>query len=285
MPFKATLSNYHTHTRFSDGSHDPEVYIEEALSQGFTSIGFSDHSPLPFENRFAIQSEDLLLDYSRNIKNLKNQYSGRINVFLGIEADFIPGISAPFQAWKEKAGLDYLIGGVHLLKKEGHERLWFIDGAKVETYDDGLRDIFGGDVVHAVTTYYRQVMQMIEQEKPDVVAHLDKITMHNRNRYFTGEEKWYRDLVSETLALIRQHHTIVEVNTRGIYKQRCLSLFPDVEILKQINELNIPVILSSDAHQPGEISVYFDETLNILKNLRFSSVYQFNPPGWQPVEF
>jgi len=284
MPVINILSNYHTHTRFSDGSHDPEVYTEEAINQGFSSIGFSDHSPLPFENRFAIQSDESLLDYSRKIKDLKNQYSGKINVFLGIEADYIPGITAPFQTWREKAGLEYLIGGVHLLKKEDDDRLWFIDGPRVETYDEGLKEIFGGNVVNAVTTYYRQVMQMIEQEKPDVVAHLDKITMHNRNRYFTGEEKWYRNLVSDTLALIRQNHTVVEVNTRGLYKKRSLSLFPDVQILKQINEMNIPVILSSDAHQPAEISLYFDETVTMLKDLGFSSVFTFNSAGWQPVE-
>jgi len=32
-----SLFNLHTHTRFSDGSSDPSLYIEEAIKQGFTT--------------------------------------------------------------------------------------------------------------------------------------------------------------------------------------------------------------------------------------------------------
>lgn len=277
-------ANYHTHTRFSDGSHNPEIYIEEAISQGFQSFGFSDHSPLPFENRFAIQSQQSLIDYSTTVRSLKKQYNNDLEVYLGIEADFIPGITEPFSALRKNAGLEYIIGGVHLVKKENDERLWFIDGPKVETYDQGLNDIFGGDILNAVKTYYYQLMQMIETQKPEVVAHLDKINMHNQNRYFREDEKWYQQLVLETLEVIRQNGTIVEVNTRGIYKKRSRSLFPNPEILKLIKQMDIPVIISSDAHQPAEIAMYFSETKNILKELEFETIFQLTSNGWQPQQ-
>ena len=68
--------NLHTHTRFSDGSSDPEDYIKEAIHQGFDTLGFSDHSPVPFENNFAIRQEELE-NYIQTILKLKNDYASR----------------------------------------------------------------------------------------------------------------------------------------------------------------------------------------------------------------
>lgn len=280
---KNSVSNYHTHTEFSDGSHQPEVYVEEAISLGFKSFGFSDHSPLPFENRFAIQNHQSLLDYSSDISRLKQKYKSQINIYLGIEADFIPGVTQSFNSLRLEAKLDYVIGGVHLVKKKDEDRFWFIDGPKIESYDQGLFEIFDGNIVNAVKTYYLQLMEMIDSEKPDIVAHPDKITMHNQNRYFNGTEKWYTDSVAKTLDLIKQNNTIVEVNTRGIYKKRSDSLFPGIEILKQIRQMNIPIILSSDAHNPSEIASQFEETVILLKTLGFHSIHGMAKNGWQPM--
>ena len=76
-------SNLHTHTHYSDGSHPPEEYILEAIRLGFCCIGFSDHSPLPFENSFALR-EEKTGEYFEVIRALKNKYRGRIDVMLGI---------------------------------------------------------------------------------------------------------------------------------------------------------------------------------------------------------
>jgi len=64
------LTNLHTHTNFSDGSSSPEDYIKEAEQQGFSVLGFSDHSPVPFPNTFAIH-EGGLPEYVEKITTLK----------------------------------------------------------------------------------------------------------------------------------------------------------------------------------------------------------------------
>lgn len=33
--------NYHTHSRYCDGRGEPREYVEYAVSQGFTHLGFS----------------------------------------------------------------------------------------------------------------------------------------------------------------------------------------------------------------------------------------------------
>lgn len=278
------LTNYHTHSRFSDGSAEPEEYVLEAIRQGFAALGFSEHSVLPFENTFALQPGNENA-YVAEIGRLQQVYKDQLEILLALETDFIPGISFGFAGLKSMLGLDYIIGSVHLVKSSHQDKLWFIDGPKRETYDNGLNELFNGDIRKGVTAYWHQINQMLGEESFDVLGHLDKIKMHNQGRWFNEEDKWYTNLVNETIALIAQKGVIVEVNTRGIYKGRCESLFPGEYILRQLGERKVPVILSSDAHQPDELSRWFEVSKVILKNCGINSVYSFSNKTWieQPI--
>ena len=105
--------------------------------------------------------------------------------------------------------------------------------------------------------------------------------MHNRNRFFTEDESWYRSLVDETLVLAKQKNLLVEVNTRGLFKKRSDSLFPDNYSLQRVKELNIPVIISSDAHLPDEMNLLFDYAENRLKKFGFKEVMSFENGKWK----
>ena len=74
------------------------------------------------------------------------------------------------------------------------------------------------------------------------------------------------------------------MNTRGIYKKRGNELFPGIEILKLLYINNIPITLSSDAHQPSEISGAFDETLILLKGIGFKKIHTFEEKRWVGVD-
>jgi histidinol-phosphatase (PHP family) len=273
------LTNYHTHTRFSDGKGEPEEFVQQALNLRFDALGFSEHSPLPFDNTFALKVTDID-EYVSIIHNLQKAYASEIKIFLGMEFDFIPGHSEDFSELKTKCGLDYTIGSVHLVVSPGGD-LWFIDGPVPEIYDDGLSYLFGGDIRNAVTSYYRQINQMIETQNPDIIGHMDKIKMHNRDRFFKEDESWYMALVSETLDLIAQKGTIVEVNTRGIYKKRSSTTYPGIEILKQLKTLGIPVIISSDAHDFQELNGSFNEAQCLLSEAGIKETLFFNGKEWQ----
>lgn len=276
--------NFHTHSHFCDGSHHPEEYIKSALKCGFISLGFSSHAPLPFKNNFAIQSSKDLENYCAIIRKLRRDYQNQIKIYLSLEIDYINGISADFLDLKSSCNLDYTIGSVHLVRNGKPGDLWFIDGPKIESYDNGLLKLFGNDIRKAVTAYWQQVMQMILTQKPDIAGHLDKIKMHNNDRFFSEDEKWYRNLWMETLRIIKQSGTIVEVNTRGIYKKRSKELFPGNEILKEIRKLNIPVTLNSDAHMPDEINLYFVETITLLKELGFKTLRYYDETKWGELD-
>jgi len=280
--------NLHTHSRWSDGSSEPERYVEEALKQGFSVLGFSDHSPVPFENSFALKEKNLPL-YCRAIRELQKKYAApssaerTIEILLGIEIDFIPGMTVGFDELKEKHRFDYTIGSVHLVRDGSNEELWFIDGPDISIYNDGILKVFGGDGRKAVTAYYRQMQEMISVHKPDIIGHLDKVKMYNRGRYFSENDTWYVKLVDETLDLAKESGAVVEVNTRGLYKKRSDTLFPGPAVLKKIQERNIPVTVSSDAHKPEELSYLAAEAKATLKELGFGAHRVLKSGNWKEV--
>jgi histidinol-phosphatase (PHP family) len=273
------LTNHHTHSLYSDGSSQPEEYIIEAIAKGFDILGFTEHSPLPFKNTFSFQKENKE-EYIALMNTLKEKYSTQIAVYSGMEMDYIPGMSENFSKVKSEYKLDYLIGSVHLVRPDNTDELWFTDGPDYRTYDEGLNQLFDGDIKKAVTTYYLQLNEMIELQQMDIIGHFDKIKMHNRDRFFREDEYWYKSLVNETLQLIQDRDIIVEVNTRGIYKQRSETTYPGLDILKQIKKLRIPVMVNSDAHKPKELDGEFRYGFSLLEEAGIDEVVLFKGNGW-----
>lgn len=277
--------NLHTHSVYSDGKSQPREIVEEAVRQGFIELGFSEHSPLPFDNNFSVKSENMP-KYVAEIAQLKAEFKDKIDIYCALEADYITGVSETFSVTKEKYHLDYLIGGVHLVGQSANpDELWFIDGPKWEIYDEGLQKFYGGDIRKAVKRFYEQSNEMIENEQFDIIAHFDKIKMHNRECYFHEDETWYRKLALETLDLIRQKGLIMEINTRGIYKKRYNGFYPSPWLLDEAYKMGIPTIISTDAHHFTEISLEFAAAEEALRQAGYRSVVQFKDGRWVECGF
>ena len=296
--------NLHTHSVYSDGKSQPREIVEEAIRQGFTTLGFSEHSPLPFDNNFSVKSADMPR-YVAEIAQLKEEFKDKIDIYCALEADYLTGVSEPFALTKEKYHLDYLIGGVHLVVNSAFrqaqrpslakvpelvegptistDEIWFIDGPKWEVYDDGLQKLFDGDIHRAVRRFFEQSNEMIENEPFDIIAHFDKIKMHNRDRYFHEDEPWYRKLALETLDLIRQKGLVMEINTRGIYKKRYNGFYPSPWLMEEACKMGIPAIISADAHHFSEISLEFEAADEALKKAGYRNVVNFKNGHWIEV--
>jgi histidinol-phosphatase (PHP family) len=279
------MFNLHCHSNYCDGASPLREYADAAVSKGFHTLGFSSHAPLPIENKFALRDEQALLEYAAEIAQLKKEFQPRLNIYTALEIDYIPGISEDFDHLRKLADLDYVIGGVHLVRNADQEQLWFIDGPLQEIYVKGFQQVFGGDIRKAVTAYWQQMRDMITTQNPDIVAHLDKIKMHNQNRFFTTTDKWYVEQVEQTLEVIAAAGTIVEVNTRGLYKGRSDELFPGDTILERLLELNIPVTVNSDSHRPEEMDGYYPHAYDTLRRIGFRQVMCFTDKGWESRGF
>ena len=296
--------NLHTHSIYSDGKSLPREIMEEAIRQGLTTIGFSEHSPLPFDNTFSVKSADMPR-YVAEIAQLKAEFKDKIDIYCALEADYLTGVSEPFSVTKEKYHLDYLIGGVHLVidpalrQAQGPakskviepvempaisaDEIWFIDGPKWEVYDEGLQKFFNGDIRRAVRRFFEQSNEMIENEQFDIIAHFDKIKMHNRDRYFHEDEPWYRKLALETLDLIREKGLVMEINTRGIYKKRYNGFYPSPWLMEEACKMGVPAIISADAHHFSEITLEFAAAEEALKRAGYRSVVNFKDGCWVEV--
>ncbi len=266
------LTNYHTHSHYCDGTGQLREYVEYALGKGFACLGFSGHAPFPLENKFAIKDCDYD-NYCSEVRSLRDEYAGRIDIRLGLETDYIPHVIDDFEPLSKRGGLDYCIGSVHQVsnRDEDPRNLWFIDGKDRNVYDEGLQRVFGGDIRKGVAAFFRQNIEMLERCRPTVIGHFTKVFMHNAGRFFSESEPWVRALVRDTIDSIAATGTICEINTRGIYRRRYDDYYPSREIIRYMDCMNIPVIVSSDAHKPEETDM-FCGAYEFLKEIGYRNI-------------
>lgn len=267
-------TNYHTHCTYCDGKEPMKAFVDAAEKLLYTQLGFSSHSPLPFENNFSILEEDLPA-YVNEIDEL--QKSTPITLLKALECDFVPGMSKPFDTFRNEHHLDYVIGGVHLVKPTDREGIWFIDGPNRETYDEGLAILFDNNIRKAVTTFWEQTFEMLETQHMDIIAHFDKIVMHNQHRFFEDDEPWFVTLADKALQLIKQHDVIIEINTRGLYKKRYDGFYPSTRLLMKARKMDIPVVISSDAHSSQDLGQFCPEGWTELQRCGYDHLAVFDP--------
>jgi len=279
------LNNYHIHTNFCDGKASVPEIILKAEEYKMNHIGFSSHAPLPFSCSWSLSNEDVLNLYCSEVRKFKNQsrqVGTDLHIFLGIEHDYIPGYTIPFSERIKHHHFDYIIGSVHLVRVRNSNNFWFIDG-KRNNFIKELKDYFNNDIKSGVNSYYSQLREMISTQQFDIIGHLDKIKLNNANEFFSENEQWYINEVEETLEIAKKYNKIIELNTRGFYQKKCEEFYPSNWILKRIFELNIPVVVSSDAHQTNELTAGYSEAYKTLSEIGFKSVKQYCNNEWIDV--
>jgi histidinol-phosphatase (PHP family) len=277
-------TNYHGHCHYCDGQEAPTAYVEAAIEQGMTGYGFSSHAPLPYGLSWPMPAERMVA-YRQEIASLQQQYAARLPIYCGLEIDYIPMVTGPNHLRWQELALDYTIGSVHFVDFFADGRPWEIDGDH-GVFLAGLDAIFDGDVRRAVERYYALIRQMVTEDTPDIVGHLDKIKLQSEGgRLFDETAPWYRTAVRQTLDVIAAQGVIVEVNTRGLCKQKTTEPYPSWWVLEEMLKLGISITLNSDAHHPREVTAFFPETAARLRQMGYEAVQQRQPGGWQAVPF
>ncbi len=282
--FNMSWTNYHSHCHFSDGTDEPRVYAETAAALGMPVYGFSCHVPMPFFCAWSMKMEKLA-EYTEQVQALKAEFNGRLQIYRSLEIDYIPNVVGPKSKFIQDVKLDYTIGSVHFVDQFADGKHWEIDGTSM-IFDEGLQQIFGGDIRKAVTRYYELTRMMVVQECPDIIGHIDKIKMQNEgNKYFSEEEEWYKTEVLKTLDVIANTAAIIEVNTRGLYKKKTVEPYPGKWMLTEILKRKIPVMINSDCHHPKEITAEFSVAAALLKDIGFKTLRVFYDNQWKDVAF
>lgn len=277
------LSNYHSHCTFCDGRSNPESFIKFAISQGFRAYGFSSHSPLPFETFWNMPKDDMP-EYLMEIERLKEKYREEIEIYVGLEIDFLNetyNASIPFFS---QLPLDYRIGSIHFLPIAlplEERNMVCIDGS-YRDFQKSVDTYYQGEIRLLVAHYFQSIQKMVEIGGFDIVGHMDKIYMNgHRCSDFVFEADWYQKPFNDSLQLIAEKELMMEINTKNLLKRK--QTYPHTDYLHRLLELNIPVMVNSDCHYPDLVNDGRAEAFQILKEVGFKTTRELVGGEWQDV--
>lgn len=268
-------SNCHTHTCFCDGSNTPKEMVEEAIKLGFTSLGFSAHSPMNFENDYAL-TKDNVQKYISEINNLKRRYDN-IQLYNGIELD------SDF-AFIKPRDFDYVIASVHQLHCKN--KIYSID-ASADELIDCIKTQYDGSFLAMAKDYYKTLSDFVCEIKPDIVGHVDLIEKFNEDgAIFDTTRMDYKLLTTLYLEKICLNcpDVIFEVNTGAMFRCKNKKPYPAAFIMEFLKERNMKITITSDAHCTKALNFGFDEALQYVKSFGFENVYVLKDGKFVPTE-
>lgn len=276
------LANYHTHSAWCDGEGAVADYAEKAVEKGFRALGFSGHAPLPFPNGWTIAEEELP-GYISDVQTCALLYAEELQVYLGLEADYIAELTAPSDPWITSLGLDYLIGSVHMLRDPADGRCWSVDGPEEEVRHL-LESTFKGDARAMVLAYYRAVRELAAGGGCSFIGHFDLVKkLNGRMRFFDESAPWYRKAVLESLDAVAASGIPLEMNTGAISRGYTEEPYPSNWILPHCREREIPFVINADAHKPDWIDHSFGLCRELLLGAGYRETRMLLDGRWQDV--
>ena len=277
---KATLTNYHTHTSYCDGRCQMRDHIRFAIDRGFTSLGFSSHAPLPFPTAWTMEW-DRMDEYLAEFHRMRRTYGHRIELYIGLEIDYLDERHNPALPRFANLPLDYRIGSVHLLR-DPEGRIVDAD-LPADKFKRMVEEHFDGDVREAVRQYYTRSTAMLRHGGFDIVGHADKIH-YNASYMRPGimDEPWYDALVRSYFEDIARQGLQMEVNTKAY--QELGVFYPDARYFSFLHDLGIRIQVNTDAHYPDRIDSGREATLHALRRAGYRHVMELHDGKWTEAE-
>ena len=265
----------HTHTDFCDGAGDVEAFCRTAWEKGLSAIGFSAHAPIAKKTGLRTDwhmADDRLETYMESVRSARRRLEGRLPVYVGLEADFIPGLATPrnFQG----LGMDYIIGSVHYVFPPDQGEPFTVYGPK-EEFTGGLRR-FDGDGDALMEAYWDNVEAMIREGGFDILGHLDLIKKNNQqgDAFSMTSERWW-NRIRRIVLLVAGSGVVVEVNTGGLSRGKTADPYPSGAILELLRLRETPVIITADAHSPEYLDGHYEEARRLLLDSGYTRAVSF----------
>lgn len=258
----------HTHTRFCyHGSSAPqEEYLDQAIRLGFERYTISEHPPLP---QAWIANQDLFAElampeaelpqYIRYAQQMKELYSGRIEVTVGLELDYLPGqleyTERIVDQWHQS--LEDVVYSVHYLPGAGGMRC-------IDFTPDDFRE--------GILAYYGSMERVVEEYYNHVEAAIEwaaRLPMRTRLGHINLIEKFHQALpaIDETqirrrlegiIPKLAQAGVGIDVNTAGLRVATCGKPYASEWFIRQCRLQGIDCIYGSDSHKPEHVGTGWD---------------------------
>lgn len=256
------MIDYHTHhERCGHASGAMIAYVEQACASGLDEIGLSDHSPIyhlgpdPHPRPQTAMSQVELPHYVAEMVRIKEAFTGRIQVRMGVESDYVLGWDEHYRRLWAQYPLDYVIGSVHWLDA------WSI-------FSDRLPA--GRSVADVYEEYWRTTQRAAQSGAFDVLGHLDCIKTRG---YVPARPD--PALVDQTVRVIAECGVCIELNTSG-WRKSCAEQYPSIPVLERCLRYGVPVTVGSDAHAPHLVAADIDRALRLLREIGFTHVATFS---------
>ena len=258
----------HSHTkRCNHAQGEMEEYVQKAIQENIEIFGFSDHAPMEFDKRYrmSLQEAD---EYEEDVRRLQEKYAPDIEILLGYEVDFLPGY---MQERILEADVDYLIGSVHFIPKDGD--LWGFDNPEF------IGEYKNADIDKLWQDYFDAITAMAKSGKFQVVGHLDLMKVFNYK-----PKKDVRLLAKEALGAIKRSGMAIEISSAGLRKP-VQEPYPSRELLEEAYELQIPITFASDAHKPEDVGYKLSEIETVAKDIGYDKAAIFRKKEMELVNF
>ncbi|GHV78244.1 histidinol-phosphatase [Spirochaetia bacterium] len=275
----------HTHTEFCDGKGSVEAFCQAAYAKGLSALGFSAHAPITKKTGLKTDwhlADERLDEYIDTVNAARRLWAGKLPVYLGLEVDYIKGLSSPADKDFQSLGLDYIIGSVHyVFPPAGGEPFTVDDEAAV--FEREVSRHFSGDGEAVMEAYWDAVEGMISQGGFDILGHLDLIRKNNpRGEYFNPQGERYRRRIRQIAPKAARSGAVVEVNTGGINRGKTADPYPSRELLALLRAAGARVTITADAHEPDHLGGGYDTAREILLRAGYTETVEFEGPerGW-----
>lgn len=212
-----------------------------AIERGIAVLGVSDHAPRfadPRDHpRPGIQmARSAWDDYLQEASALRATLRGRLDLRVGVEADWLPDVDDVYRSALARSELDFVLGSVH---EVGPWQIYH-----PATFHDADPDAF-----HA--GYWHEVAAAAQSGLFDVIAHLDAIRVFAPAP--TIDLGAARDAALDAIA---DAGVAVEINASGLRKDG--RLFPDEDLLAGLVRRGVPITYGSDAHAADHLGMGWD---------------------------
>jgi histidinol-phosphatase (PHP family) len=254
MP-EAILYDSHMHTPLCKHAiGQPEAYAATAQKNNIKGIIFTCHNPGPpgWDERIRMRLEQFD-EYVDMVQRTREAYAGKVDVRLGLESDFVPGMEPFLETLHNRAEFHHILGSVH--PHAGYYK----------------KEYYTGDAKELYITYFNHLAMAAESKLFDTLSHPDIVKT-------VFPSKWdpfgVWDTVQYVLDRIAKTGVAMELNTSGLHKQ-IKEMNPGTHMLAAMHERNIPVVLGSDSHEPRRVGANFDVALTTLEEIGFTQVHYY----------
>ncbi len=245
------LYDTHMHTPLCKHAvGEPEEYAAVAEKRGLAGITVTCHNPAPGWSPKVRMDEEQFDEYVDLVDRARREWAGRVDVLLGLESDFVPGMESWLEDLHARAPLNYVLGSVHTHLPQYRKRY------------------YRGDSREFQRTYFEHLALAAETRLVDSLAHPDLVKNDDPEAWEPGE---ILDDIRRALDRVAATRTAMELNTSGLQK-RVREMNPCPAILHEMRARDIPVVIGSDAHRPDRVAADFEQALDLLEKVGYEEI-------------